>query len=173
LESIISDVVLETFPQSINVLVVGGSGGIGEAVLSQLLASNQVNTLCNWSRSEILLKDPKLHHCRIDYADESTIENAAQQLTTPLDLVIITTGFLHNSSAQKTIRPEKSFKQINPNSFHQNMLVNVLGPTLIAKHVLPLMNTTHKTAVSYTHLRAHETVLDLVCRLLLEKKKKT
>src|SRR5665811_2522316 len=27
-------------------------------------------------------------------------------------------------------------------------------------------------AVSYTHLRAHETVLDLVCRLLLEKKKK-
>ena len=28
-------------------------------------------------------------------------------------------------------------------------------------------------AVSYTHLRAHETVLDLVCRLLLEKKNKT
>ena len=28
-------------------------------------------------------------------------------------------------------------------------------------------------AVSYTHLRAHETVLDLVCRLLLETKKKT
>ena len=26
-------------------------------------------------------------------------------------------------------------------------------------------------AVSYTHLRAHETVLDLVCRLLLEKNK--
>ena len=26
------------------------------------------------------------------------------------------------------------------------------------------------SAVSYTHLRAHETVLDLVCRLLLEKK---
>ena len=26
-------------------------------------------------------------------------------------------------------------------------------------------------AVSYTHLRAHETVLDLVCRFLLEKKK--
>ena len=30
----------------------------------------------------------------------------------------------------------------------------------------------HRTdAVSYTHLRAHETVLDLVCRLLLEKQK--
>eukprot|EP00657_Telonema_sp_P-1_P002819 TRINITY_DN1654_c0_g1_i2.p1 TRINITY_DN1654_c0_g1~~TRINITY_DN1654_c0_g1_i2.p1 ORF type:complete len:156 (-),score=57.53 TRINITY_DN1654_c0_g1_i2:20-487(-) len=34
--------------------------------------------------------------------------------------------------------------------------------------------STKKTVtVSYTHLRAHETVLDLVCRLLLEKKKKT
>src|SRR5665648_1095866 len=30
----------------------------------------------------------------------------------------------------------------------------------------------HFTAVSYTHLRAHETRHDLVCRLLLEKKKK-
>src|SRR5665811_2540307 len=35
-----------------------------------------------------------------------------------------------------------------------------------------LMQELHATnTVSYTHLRAHETVLDLVCRLLLEKKK--
>src|SRR5665811_1164525 len=33
----------------------------------------------------------------------------------------------------------------------------------IAKHVFSYYNT-----VSYTHLRAHETVLDIVCRLLLE-----
>ena len=32
--------------------------------------------------------------------------------------------------------------------------------------ILPFMFIT----VSYTHLRAHETVLDLVCRLLLEQK---
>ena len=29
------------------------------------------------------------------------------------------------------------------------------------------------TSVSYTHLRAHETVLDIVCRLLLETKHDT
>ena len=29
--------------------------------------------------------------------------------------------------------------------------------------------TADTNPVSYTHLRAHETVLDLVCRLLLEK----
>ena len=58
-------------------------------------------------------------------------------------------------------------------------------PTLLAIVLLSALHltvTTHKVAgplvrfrrvsVSYTHLRAHETVLDLVCRLLLEKKKK-
>ena len=40
----------------------------------------------------------------------------------------------------------------------------VLGRSVNKKsHLSPV-------AVSYTHLRAHETVLDLVCRLLLEKK---
>ena len=38
--------------------------------------------------------------------------------------------------------------------------MKVAQPALIARR-----------PVSYTHLRAHETVLDLVCRLLLEKKK--
>ena len=43
-------------------------------------------------------------------------------------------------------------------------------------HACPMHDVTGQAfdldivAVSYTHLRAHETVLDLVCRLLLEKK---
>ena len=39
--------------------------------------------------------------------------------------------------------------------------------SLMEKASVPLV----PGSVSYTHLRAHETVLDLVCRLLLEKKK--
>ena len=35
-----------------------------------------------------------------------------------------------------------------------------------------LQETSLKASVSYTHLRAHETGRNLVCRLLLEKKKK-
>ena len=49
-------------------------------------------------------------------------------------------------------------------------------PTLVRKllqHAGALPFGVGPVAVSYTHLRAHETVLDLVCRLLLEKKKKT
>ena len=41
-----------------------------------------------------------------------------------------------------------------------------------AQFVLVSMLATGSPTVSYTHLRAHETRHDLVCRLLLEKKKR-
>ncbi len=42
----------------------------------------------------------------------------------------------------------------------------VAGVPSYGRHVVVAAQT-----VPYTHLRAHETVLDFVCRLLLEKKK--
>ena len=45
------------------------------------------------------------------------------------------------------------------------------GPS--SSNRVPIHPNIRVVAVSYTHLRAHETVLDLVCRLLLEKKKNT
>ena len=63
--------------------------------------------------------------------------------------------------------------------------VGIYGNSVNAHHlkVLLLAETTvqweqvrqwlNKVAVSYTHLRAHETPEHLVCRLLLEKKKTT
>ena len=48
------------------------------------------------------------------------------------------------------------------------------GVELMAKKLTGKLNGwVSYTSVSYTHLRAHETVLDLVCRLLLETKKIT
>ena len=40
----------------------------------------------------------------------------------------------------------------------------------LQKHLMCATEGMFTGPVSYTHLRAHETVLDLVCRLLLEKK---
>ena len=58
-------------------------------------------------------------------------------------------------------------------------LVGALGWKLVQEEILPrfpevaaIGGMTMGAAVSYTHLRAHETRHDLVCRLLLEKKKK-
>src|SRR5450756_3146949 len=52
---------------------------------------------------------------------------------------------------------------ISPDEFHV-----ALGPLLVA---LLEGEVIDRESVSYTHLRAHETRHDLVCRLLLEKKK--
>src|SRR5450756_2745053 len=49
-------------------------------------------------------------------------------------------------------------------------LKNVDWKTSSASNRLPIRETRY-VSVSYTHLRAHETRHDLVCRLLLEKKK--
>ena len=48
---------------------------------------------------------------------------------------------------------------------HARYILESLGPEIRQYFI------ESDTTVSYTHLRAHETVLDLVCRLLLEKKK--
>ena len=45
------------------------------------------------------------------------------------------------------------------------------GKELVAKAVPETSSRASRAAVSYTHLRHHETVLDLVCRLLPETKK--
>ena len=47
------------------------------------------------------------------------------------------------------------------------LVLNTLGIGLFCWAIIALAVY---APVSYTHLRAHETVLDLVCRLLLEKK---
>ena len=44
------------------------------------------------------------------------------------------------------------------------------GEAIASLLFLALLGGVGAAAVSYTHLRAHATVLDLVCRLLLEKK---
>src|SRR5665811_552608 len=61
----------------------------------------------------------------------------------------------------------------------QPALIPALVCLVVGIHFFPLVRVfdqprymwTGVGPVSYTHLRAHETVLDLVCRLLLEKKK--
>ena len=68
------------------------------------------------------------------------------------------------------ISNEEKYNKYKPKKFlGQNFLVD----ENIAKKIVSSLEIKPDDiviAVSYTHLRAHETVLDLVCRLLLEKK---
>ena len=63
----------------------------------------------------------------------------------------------------------KEFKAVIA-EFVGTFLLSAVVVVTLSSQVFPVATP---MTVSYTHLRAHETVLDLVCRLLLEKKKNT
>ena len=68
----------------------------------------------------------------------------------------------------------KQLLTVNPNTAHLLLaeLQDLFELSIITQNVDDLHERAGSlNAVSYTHLRAHETVLDLVCRLLLEKNK--
>ena len=70
----------------------------------------------------------------------------------PRELVARVRAVLRRTWPEEDANPDLNFGQLN---------ISLLRREVVAQG---------QPAVSYTHLRAHETVLDLVCRLLLEKK---
>ena len=93
----------------------------------------------------------------------------------------------HNESAKRGVRtnptnPRRSAPATGVmllfSNGHSNKLATeptwlvIVGEArLISQQAYRLPQTQSDDAVSYTHLRAHETLRYLVCRLLLEKKK--
>eukprot|EP00656_Telonema_subtile_P015149 TRINITY_DN17898_c0_g2_i1.p1 TRINITY_DN17898_c0_g2~~TRINITY_DN17898_c0_g2_i1.p1 ORF type:complete len:161 (+),score=5.92 TRINITY_DN17898_c0_g2_i1:129-611(+) len=101
---------------------------------------------------------------------KTTIQQAAPLLVevvnVQLALIFLesSSSFSSSTSSSKNQKTQKNQKRIiSPDDVKNH--ITALIKSLAQKEVLA-------GAVSYTHLRAHETVLDLVCRLLLEKKKK-
>ena len=81
---------------------------------------------------------------------------------------------LNKRRLKKLANPEKKKKELVPIS--ENKSAQMMFKTALRNHLDLSSLADNKAnimlsinAVSYTHLRAHETVLDLVCRLLLEK----
>ncbi|MFT6103241.1 MAG: NAD(P)-dependent dehydrogenase (short-subunit alcohol dehydrogenase family) [Candidatus Endobugula sp.] len=142
-----------TASKDLHIVVVGASGGIGRALIDRLLQDATVAKVYGLSRNyyqpEFLASSGSsphspsatYEHLVVDYEDEATIKYAAGQLTQQIDRVIVATGFLHDES----IRPEKTFKQVTSDKLLHNMLVNVVGPSLIAKHFLPALRSDRKT----------------------------
>ena len=115
-------------------LVVGASGGLGSAFVSLLAADVRFTKVIAWSRSAAIETGEKIFLKQIDLRDEATIEAAAQSLG-EVDLVIIATGLLHDGD----LKPEKSWRSLEPSTMIRAFEINTIDPALIAKHVLPLL----------------------------------
>jgi NAD(P)-dependent dehydrogenase (short-subunit alcohol dehydrogenase family) len=113
-------------------LVVGASGGLGAAFLSQLNADPRILHIDAWSRSPIDISGQKIAVAHVDLTEETTIALAARELR-DIDLAIVATGILHSANVQ----PEKTWRSLDPAVMRLAFEINTIGPALVAKHVLP------------------------------------
>ena len=119
---------LGSFPPAGLAVVIGASGGIGQALQQALIQSGQFGQVLGFSRSGD----------GFDLAREDTIAAAAAAAGATglaLRLVIVATGLLHDGDMQ----PEKSLRQLDADRLALSFAINATGPALVAKHFLPLM----------------------------------
>ncbi|GAA0793187.1 SDR family NAD(P)-dependent oxidoreductase [Marinobacterium sediminicola] len=148
---------LASFNSPINVVLVGASGGIGQALLHALLADPGIAGVHALSRStpetlvSLVAQHPQRLSCdTIDLNDESAIATATERLgDLAPDLVLVTTGLLHDGGKM----PEKSWRALETDYFHQQMQINALAPALLAKHLIPRMPTARRAVFAVLSAR--------------------
>lgn len=128
-------------------LIIGGTGGIGRAMVEQLLESpansdsgsqDSLHVFATYNKSVPDFEAENLYWVPMDICDEHSIRQAADvisQQTDHIDWLINCAGLLHTAMQQ----PEKSLGQIETDFFLINMQVNALAGLLIAKHFKSLL----------------------------------
>lgn len=124
-----------------NVAIIGATGGIGRAFLSIL--NGKVKHIYAFTRGEFDIQSSCITHIPMDITDEASIIKAVTTLPKNIrfDLIIVCTGILHGDA----IKPEKNIKALNQKDLMHYFLVNTVGPTLVAKYLLPLLSQAHKS----------------------------
>ncbi|CDM39934.1 SDR family NAD(P)-dependent oxidoreductase [Ectopseudomonas oleovorans] len=110
-------------------LVIGASGTIGQAFCQLLRADPSCAGVRELSRSS----SPAL-----DLETPTSIAEAAAALADegPYQLILHTAGLLHRPG----IAPEKSLAAIDADALQAVFQVNALGPALVLRHFLPLLD---------------------------------
>lgn len=118
-------------------VVIGASGGIGAALVAQLIDDARFGRVLALSRRPVAHNNARLVTGSIDVTDEVSIAAAATLAREMGDvrLVIVATGLLHGDG----VRPEKQWGALDGKALARAFAVNSIGPALIAKHFLPLL----------------------------------
>lgn len=135
---------LETFGRGLNAMVFGATGGIGQALMQNLAANQNIDSIFAISRSPNDARNPKIISLQADIDNEHDIIRVAksvQSTVSELNIVLIATGILHVSD---DIKPEKSWRALNRDTMEAVFRVNAIGPSIVAKHFLPLLSKNRK-----------------------------
>ena len=119
-----------------NILIAGSSGAIGREFTKFYSDDPNVEKVVTLSRKIGGQGHKKIQSLEIDYNKEETFENLDKILQLKsISTIIIATGILHTDQ----IRPEKSMDNINFEDMKKVFQVNVFGPILLIKKLLPLI----------------------------------
>jgi NAD(P)-dependent dehydrogenase (short-subunit alcohol dehydrogenase family) len=106
-----------------NALIIGASGGIGQAV-SAVLEARGVSVTGLSRRDDGL-----------DVTNEASVAAALGALTGPFDLILVATGALEIGDAA----PEKALRQLSAQAMLDQFALNCVGPSLVLKHSVRLL----------------------------------
>jgi NAD(P)-dependent dehydrogenase (short-subunit alcohol dehydrogenase family) len=124
-------------------VVIGAGGGIGRALVEALAASG------SYTRVHALSRDPRatedlIAGSFIDVSDEASIGRAAERIGSPLDLVVIATGILHEDGRM----PEKALRDLDGATLARIFALNTVGPALVLKHFAPLLALDRRAVIA-------------------------
>lgn len=132
-----------------HVLVIGAGGGIGQELVKQFAAQEDVIQVHCVSRTASESDTANRHFYTFDSGNEASIiafvaEMAAQQIK--FSQVVCTTGVLH-TSGDKTLKPEKRLEDIDPLQLAEYFRINTTIPAMWLKHLVKVVDKTRASIV--------------------------
>ena len=134
-------------PHHYTALVVGASGGIGAAIIKQLLSSSQVGHIIAVSRQPPRIDNPRLTHLMLDVSQEQGRQALKTELASqPIHFFFNAIGILHDD-AQRLL-PEKRLDQLSVESLAQTMNINAFVPILLLAALKDSFKGAHPTVIA-------------------------
>jgi NAD(P)-dependent dehydrogenase (short-subunit alcohol dehydrogenase family) len=133
-----------------NILIAGASGGIGKEFTKFYCDDPNVEKVIALSRKINNIDNPKIQSVEVDYSKEETLDNLDDVLLLEsINTIIIATGILQTD----LIKPEKSIAGVDLATLQKVFQINVFGPTLLVKKLLPLIKKSKGVKIVFLSAR--------------------